>query len=117
MYHSHWLCGRRQVDGLSMAAGLNGVSAGGIILAGRAVSPVRPDRGMVYQAQGLVPWLTAFDDGEHLSTRLLAFSLRHTDEPASRFCQGRLVMLPRAGQGQTQAVTLAVFHPSEGFEF
>jgi nitrate/nitrite transport system ATP-binding protein len=56
----HSGCGKSTV--LSMAAGLSAVSAGGIILDGREVSTAGPDRGMVFQAPSLVPWLTAYDN-------------------------------------------------------
>jgi nitrate/nitrite transport system ATP-binding protein len=54
----HSGCGKSTV--LSMVAGLNAVSAGGIILDGREVTTAGPDRGIVFQAPSLVPWLTAY---------------------------------------------------------
>jgi len=53
----HSGCGKSTV--LSMMAGLNDISEGGIILDGREVSSAGPDRGIVFQAPSLVPWLTA----------------------------------------------------------
>jgi nitrate/nitrite transport system ATP-binding protein len=56
----HSGCGKSTV--LSMVAGLNDVSNGGIILDGREVTAAGPDRGMVFQAPSLVPWMTAYDN-------------------------------------------------------
>ncbi len=53
----HSGCGKSTV--LSMTAGLNEVSLGGIILDGREVSAAGPDRAVVFQAPSLFPWLTA----------------------------------------------------------
>lgn len=53
----HSGCGKSTV--LSMAAGLNAISSGGIILDGREVSGAGPDRAVVFQAPSLMPWLTA----------------------------------------------------------
>ncbi|MGB0682190.1 MAG: ABC transporter ATP-binding protein [Magnetovibrionaceae bacterium] len=53
----HSGCGKSTV--LSMAAGLNEITAGGIILDGKEVSDAGPDRGVVFQAPSLFPWLTA----------------------------------------------------------
>ena len=56
----HSGCGKSTV--LSMAAGLHDVSAGGIILDGREVNTAGPDRGIVFQAPSLVPWLSAYEN-------------------------------------------------------
>ncbi|MBO3761642.1 nitrate ABC transporter ATP-binding protein [Ciceribacter sp. L1K22] len=53
----HSGCGKSTV--LSMVAGLNPISSGGIILDGREVSGAGPDRAVVFQAPSLMPWLTA----------------------------------------------------------
>ena len=53
----HSGCGKSTV--LSMTAGLNEVSLGGIILDGREVAAAGPDRAVVFQAPSLFPWLTA----------------------------------------------------------
>jgi nitrate/nitrite transport system ATP-binding protein len=45
-----------------MAAGLTGVSEGGIVLDGREVTTAGPDRAVVFQAPSLFPWLTAFEN-------------------------------------------------------
>jgi nitrate ABC transporter ATP-binding subunit len=56
----HSGCGKSTV--LSMLAGLNEISGGGIILAGRELSGAGPDRGVVFQSPCLLPWLTAFQN-------------------------------------------------------
>jgi nitrate/nitrite transport system ATP-binding protein len=53
----HSGCGKSTV--LSMAAGLADVTDGGIVLDGRMVATAGPDRGIVFQAPNLLPWLTA----------------------------------------------------------
>jgi nitrate/nitrite transport system ATP-binding protein len=56
----HSGCGKSTV--LTMTAGLTDVSRGGIILDGKEVSSAGPDRGIVFQAPSLFPWLSAFDN-------------------------------------------------------
>ncbi|HLP01799.1 MAG TPA: ABC transporter ATP-binding protein [Opitutaceae bacterium] len=56
----HSGCGKSTV--LSMVAGLTDITAGGIILAGREVTDAGPDRGVVFQAPCLLPWLTALEN-------------------------------------------------------
>jgi len=53
----HSGCGKSTV--LSMVAGLTEVSSGGITLDAREVTSAGPDRGVVFQAPSLLPWLTA----------------------------------------------------------
>ncbi|WP_370198871.1 ABC transporter ATP-binding protein [Roseibium sp.] len=53
----HSGCGKSTV--LSMVAGLNGISGGGIVLDNREISGAGPDRAVVFQAPSLMPWLTA----------------------------------------------------------
>ena len=53
----HSGCGKSTV--LSMVAGLTQVTGGGIVLDGREVAAAGPDRGVVFQAPNLLPWLTA----------------------------------------------------------
>jgi nitrate ABC transporter ATP-binding subunit len=45
-----------------MLAGLNDISDGGIILAGRELADAGPDRGVVFQSPSLLPWMTAFEN-------------------------------------------------------
>jgi len=56
----HSGCGKSTV--LTMIAGLNDVSDGGIIVANREVYGAGPDRGVVFQSPSLLPWLTAFEN-------------------------------------------------------
>lgn len=56
----HSGCGKSTV--LSMTAGLNSISEGGIILDNREIDNAGPDRGVVFQAPSLFPWLTAFQN-------------------------------------------------------
>ncbi|WFP51469.1 ABC transporter ATP-binding protein [Methylomonas sp. EFPC3] len=56
----HSGCGKSTV--LSMTAGLNEISEGGIVLDNREIDGAGPDRGVVFQAPSLFPWLTAFDN-------------------------------------------------------
>ena len=56
----HSGCGKSTV--LSMTAGLNSISEGGIILDNREIDSAGPDRGVVFQAPSLFPWLTAFEN-------------------------------------------------------
>jgi nitrate/nitrite transport system ATP-binding protein len=53
----HSGCGKSTV--LSMIAGLNDISGGGIVLDGKEVNTAGPDRAVVFQAPSLFPWLTA----------------------------------------------------------
>jgi len=45
-----------------MIAGLNDITHGGIIVAGREIDGPGPDRGIVFQSPCLLPWMTAFDN-------------------------------------------------------
>ncbi|MEM8936358.1 MAG: ABC transporter ATP-binding protein [Pseudomonadota bacterium] len=56
----HSGCGKSTV--LSMAAGLNPISGGGIVLDGKEISGAGPDRGVVFQAPSLFPWLSAYEN-------------------------------------------------------
>lgn len=56
----HSGCGKSTV--LSMLAGLNEISGGGIILAGKELSGPGPDRGIVFQSPCLLPWMTALEN-------------------------------------------------------
>ena len=53
----HSGCGKSTV--LSMLAGLNSQTSGELFLAGKALTGPGPDRGVVFQAPSLLPWLTA----------------------------------------------------------
>ncbi|MGR9116238.1 MAG: ABC transporter ATP-binding protein [Gammaproteobacteria bacterium] len=56
----HSGCGKSTV--LSMTAGLNDISEGGIVLDNKEIDSAGPDRGVVFQAPSLFPWLTAFEN-------------------------------------------------------
>lgn len=56
----HSGCGKSTV--LMMVAGLNPITDGGIILAGKELDGPGPDRGMVFQSPSLLPWLTAIEN-------------------------------------------------------
>ena len=56
----HSGCGKSTV--LSMLAGLNEITSGAIILAGKELAGAGPDRGVVFQSPSLLPWLTAFEN-------------------------------------------------------
>lgn len=56
----HSGCGKSTV--LTMTAGLNDISEGGIVLDNKEVNSAGPDRGVVFQAPSLFPWMTAFDN-------------------------------------------------------
>ncbi len=53
----HSGCGKSTV--LTMAAGLNEITGGGIVLDNREISAAGPDKAVVFQAPSLMPWLTA----------------------------------------------------------
>ena len=53
----HSGCGKSTV--LTMAAGLNPISKGSIVLDNREVDVAGPDKAVVFQAPSLMPWLTA----------------------------------------------------------
>lgn len=56
----HSGCGKSTV--LTMIAGLNEITSGGIIVAGREVDGPGPDRAVVFQSPCLLPWMTAFQN-------------------------------------------------------
>jgi nitrate/nitrite transport system ATP-binding protein len=56
----HSGCGKSTV--LSIAAGLLEATSGGVTIAGREISGAGPDRGVVFQAPCLLPWLTAHEN-------------------------------------------------------
>ena len=53
----HSGCGKSTV--LTMAAGLNAISKGAIVLDNREIDVAGPDKAVVFQAPSLMPWLTA----------------------------------------------------------
>jgi nitrate/nitrite transport system ATP-binding protein len=53
----HSGCGKSTA--LTMAAGLNPITDGGIVLDGREITGAGPDKAVVFQSPSLLPWLTA----------------------------------------------------------
>lgn len=56
----HSGCGKSTV--LTMIAGLNSITSGGIVVANREIDGPGPDRGVVFQSPSLLPWLTPFEN-------------------------------------------------------
>ncbi len=56
----HSGCGKSTV--LTMLAGLNEISGGGIIVGNKEIDGPAPDRAVVFQAPCLMPWMSAFDN-------------------------------------------------------
>ena len=56
----HSGCGKSTV--LSILAGLNQLTSGAVVLAGKEVVGAGPDRGVVFQAPSLLHWLSALDN-------------------------------------------------------
>jgi len=56
----HSGCGKSTV--LTMVAGLNSITHGGVAIAGREITGPGPDRGMVFQSPCLMPWMTAMQN-------------------------------------------------------
>jgi len=56
----HSGCGKSTV--LSMVAGLNSITSGGVIIGGKETTGPGPDRGVVFQSPSLLAWLTAYEN-------------------------------------------------------
>ncbi|NND99228.1 MAG: ABC transporter ATP-binding protein [Pirellulaceae bacterium] len=56
----HSGCGKSTV--LMMAAGLNPITTGGIVVANHEIDGPGPDRGVVFQSPCLMPWMTAIEN-------------------------------------------------------
>ena len=56
----HSGCGKSTV--LTMVAGLNEITEGGIVVANHEIMGPGPDRGVVFQSPCLMPWMTALDN-------------------------------------------------------
>ncbi|TWU57466.1 ABC transporter ATP-binding protein [Rubripirellula reticaptiva] len=56
----HSGCGKSTV--LSMVAGLNEITDGGVVVANHEIDGPGPDRGVVFQSPCLMPWMTAMDN-------------------------------------------------------
>jgi nitrate/nitrite transport system ATP-binding protein len=84
----HSGCGKSTV--LSMAAGLNPISGGGIVLGGREIIAAGPDRGVVFQAPNLFPWLTAAENVALGVDRVYPHASRHEREDVVRYYLNRV---------------------------
>lgn len=56
----HSGCGKSTV--LTMVAGLNSITTGGVVIANREIDGPGPDRGVVFQSPCLMPWMTAIEN-------------------------------------------------------
>ncbi|TWT83365.1 Bicarbonate transport ATP-binding protein CmpD [Planctomycetes bacterium CA13] len=56
----HSGCGKSTV--LTMVAGLNPITTGGVVVENREIDGPGPDRGVVFQSPCLMPWMTAMDN-------------------------------------------------------
>ncbi|MEL6105690.1 MAG: nitrate ABC transporter ATP-binding protein [Planctomycetota bacterium] len=56
----HSGCGKSTV--LTMVAGLNPITEGGVVVANHEIEGPGPDRGVVFQSPCLMPWMTAMDN-------------------------------------------------------
>lgn len=56
----HSGCGKSTV--LTMVAGLNDITSGAVVVAGREIDGPGPDRAVVFQSPCLLPWMTAFQN-------------------------------------------------------
>jgi len=56
----HSGCGKSTV--LSMIAGLNPITTGGVVVANHEIEGPGPDRGVVFQSPSLFPWMTAYEN-------------------------------------------------------
>lgn len=74
----HSGCGKSTV--LTMVAGLNEITSGGVVLANREIDGPGPDRGVVFQSPCLMPWMTALENvrlGVNQVYPHVSSSLRH----------------------------------------
>lgn len=84
----HSGCGKSTV--LSMAAGLNPITGGGIVLGGREIIAAGPDRGVVFQVPSLFPWLTAAENVALGVDRVYPHASRHEREDVVRYYLNRV---------------------------
>src|SRR5262247_4445569 len=75
----HSGCGKSTV--LSILAGLDRATYGGVIIDGKEVTEPGPERAIVFQSPCLLPWLTARQNVE-LAANQSAASRRRDDTPA-----------------------------------
>ena len=84
----HSGCGKSTV--LSMVAGLTGITEGVIVLDGREIAAAGPDRGIVFQAPSLVPWLSAFDNVRLGVERVYPHATAHERRDTIEYYLGRV---------------------------
>jgi nitrate/nitrite transport system ATP-binding protein len=77
----HSGCGKSTV--LSIVAGLERATLGGVLIDGREVTEPGPERGIVFQAPCLLPWLTARQNVEVAATQGVAFRSRREARAAA----------------------------------
>ena len=75
----HSGCGKSTV--LSMIAGLTPISEGSVIVARREIDGAGPDRGVVFQAPCLLPWMTA-EENVLLGVKQVKPTLSHGEQRA-----------------------------------
>ena len=54
--------GMRKEHRLTMVAGLNPITEGGVVVANHEIEGPGPDRGVVFQSPCLMPWMTAMEN-------------------------------------------------------
>jgi nitrate/nitrite transport system ATP-binding protein len=84
----HSGCGKSTV--LSMVAGLTQTTGGVIVLDGREVAGAGPDRGLVFQAPSLVPWLSAYDNVKLGIERVFPHASKHERHNIAAYYLGRV---------------------------
>ena len=111
----HSGCGKSTV--LSMLAGLNDISEGGIILAGKELSGAGPDRGVVFQSPSLLPWMTAYENvmlggdfvfAPEFDEHLLEFVARERVEHPERLVEQKHLRLERKRAGDADTLPHAL---------
>jgi nitrate ABC transporter ATP-binding subunit len=108
----HSGCGKSTV--LSMVAGLTEASGGGVVLDGREIDGPGPDRGVVFQAPSLLPWMTALENVQLAVDRVSPGLRRHERRDRAQRALARVglgdVLARRPGElslGMCQRVGIA----------
>ncbi len=102
----HSGCGKSTV--LSMTAGLNDISAGGIVLDNREVDGAGPERAVVFQSPSLMPWMTAREN--------IAIGVNEVYPRASRKERGEIVDYYLARVGLSDAADRPAVSLSNGMK-
>jgi len=79
----HSGCGKSTV--LTMVAGLNDVTQGSVVVAKREISGPGPDRGIVFQAPCLLPWMTAYENVMLGANRVFAHASKKERDEVVRY--------------------------------